>query len=65
MPRLARRHRHRRARRGADRPATRAEGARAALAYCMAMAAIIAGAAGSLILRNRGPATGPSKCGTP
>jgi NhaP-type Na+/H+ or K+/H+ antiporter len=33
---------------------------RTALAYCMAMAAIVAAAAGSLMLRNRDPATGPS-----
>jgi hypothetical protein len=32
---------------------------RSALAYCVAMAALVAVAAGSLILRNRGPAIGP------
>ena len=32
---------------------------RTALAYCMAMAALVAVAAGSLMLRRRGPATGP------
>jgi hypothetical protein len=31
---------------------------RTALAYCMAMAALAAAAAGSLMLRRRGPATG-------
>jgi hypothetical protein len=32
---------------------------RTALAYCMAMAVLVAVAAGSLMLRRRGPATGP------
>jgi hypothetical protein len=32
---------------------------RTALAYCMAMAALVAVAAGSLMLRRRGPAAGP------
>ena len=31
---------------------------RTALAYCVAMAALVAAAAGSLVLRSRGPATG-------
>ena len=31
---------------------------RTALAYCVAMAALVAAAAGSLMLRRRGPATG-------
>ena len=31
---------------------------RTALAYCLAMAALVAVAAGSLMLRRRGPATG-------
>ena len=31
---------------------------RTALAYCVAMAALVAVAAGSLVLRSHGPATG-------
>ena len=36
---------------------------RTALAYCVAIAALVAMAAGSLMLRRRGPATGPGAAG--